>query len=123
MGFRRLLLALGVALFLPIAAPASAEEITFSINNKSDYDIQIEFYSQDRNHAWPGGNQAYNLGSGNSNEYKLACRSDEKVCYGAWVKGRSSTYWGVGLDNKQSCSACCQNCGDGDLSRTLTNPE
>jgi hypothetical protein len=85
MGFKRLLLALGVALFLPIASLASAEGITFSITNKSDYDIQIEFYSQDRNHAWPGGNQAYNLGSGDDNEYKLACRSGEKICYGAWV--------------------------------------
>ena len=123
MGFQRLFLALGVALFLPIASLASAQDITFSITNKSDYDIQIEFYSQDRNHAWPGGNQAYNLGSGDDSDYKLACRSGEKICYGAWVKGRSSTYWGVGLDNKQSCSACCQNCGDGNLSRTLTNPE
>ncbi len=91
MGFKRTLLALGVALLLQAATSASAEEITFKINNDYDKDIQIEFYSQERNHAWPGGNNAYNLSAGESNSYKLACRSGEKICYGAGVKGNSST--------------------------------
>lgn len=123
MGFKQSLLALGVALLLPIATIASAETITFNIENESDHDIQIEFYSQDRSHAWPGGNQAYNLSSGNDSEYRLNCREGEKICYGAWVKGKSSTYWGVGLNNKQACDSCCQTCGEGNLSKRLTNPE
>jgi hypothetical protein len=96
MGLKKLLLALGVALLMPVATIASAQEITFQINNEHRSDIQIEFYSQDRNHAWPGGNQAYNLDSGDSNSYKLACRRGEKICYGAWIKGNANTYWGVG---------------------------
>ncbi len=119
MGFKRILLALGVALLMPFAAAAIAEEITFKINNESDHDIQVEFYSQDRSHAWPGGNQAYNLGSGDSNSYRLSCRSGEKICYGAWVKGKGTTYWGVGLNGKQSCDSCCQVCGEADLEKTL----
>jgi hypothetical protein len=122
MGFKRLVLALGVALLMPIVTVASAENITFSLENESDYDIQIEFYSQDRSHAWPGGDQAYNLASGDENSYKLACRGSEKICYGAWVKGKSATYWGVGLNNKQACESCCQTCGES-LSKRLTNPE
>ena len=121
MGLKRILLALAIAL-TPVATIALAEDISFGIKNDSDFDIQIEFYSQDRNHAWPGGDQAYNLSSGDSNSYKLACRSGEKVCYGAWVKGKQSTYWGVGLNNKQSCDACCIQCDGSDLQRTLTNP-
>lgn len=123
MGFKRLLLALGVALLLPIATMASAENITFTIENESDFDIQIEFYSQDRSHAWPGGDQAYNLSSGADNAYRLECRDGEKICYGAWVKGKSSTYWGVGLNNKYTCESCCQRCGEANLSKRLTNPE
>lgn len=119
MGLKRTLLALGVALLMPVATMAAAEEITFKINNDYNKDIQIEFYSQDRNHAWPGGNQAYNLNSGDSNSYRLSCRSGEKICYGAWVKGDARTYWGVGLNGKYSCDACCQVCGDGDLEKTL----
>ncbi len=61
MGFKRALLALTVALMMPVATFAAAQEITFKINNENEKDIQIEFYSQNRNHAWPGGNQAYNL--------------------------------------------------------------
>lgn len=119
MGFKRALLALGVALLMPFATFAAAQEITFTINNENSNDIQIEFYSQNRNHAWPGGNQAYNLSAGDSNAYKLACRSGEKICYGAWVKGNANTYWGVGLNGKYSCDACCQICGDGNLEKTL----
>jgi hypothetical protein len=117
MGLKQLLLA--VALLLPTATIANAEEITFKINNDYDKDIQIEFYSQNRSHAWPGGNKAYNLEASDSNSYKLACQQGEKICYGAWVKGNSSTYWGVGLNGKYSCDACCQVCGDGDLEKTL----
>lgn len=119
MKFTMGLLAAVVAISVMPATASKAEEITFTINNEYNRDIQIEFYSQNRRHAWPGGNKAYNLSRGDSNDYKLACRQGEKVCYGAWVKGAASTYWGVGLNGKYQCDACCQVCGDGNLSKTL----
>lgn len=120
MGFRGALLALGVALALVSPTTSvQAQEITFEITNDYGRDIQIEFYSQNRRHAWPGGNKAYNINRGDTQSYRLACQRGEKICYGGWVKGDSRTYWGVGLNGKYSCDACCQICGDGNLRKTL----
>jgi hypothetical protein len=120
MWFRGALLALGVALTLVSpTTTVQAQEISFEITNDYGRDIQVEFYSQNRNHAWPGGNRAYNLNRGDTQTYKLACQSGEKICYGGWVKGDARTYWGVGLNGKQSCDRCCVFCGDGILKRTL----
>ncbi|MBX3532900.1 MAG: hypothetical protein KF826_00945 [Xanthobacteraceae bacterium] len=120
MWFRGALLALGVALTLVSpTTTVQAQEITFEITNDFGRDIQVEFYSQNRNHAWPGGNRAYNLNRGDTQTYKLACQRGEKICYGGWVKGNARTYWGVGLNGKQSCDRCCVFCGDGVLRRTL----
>lgn len=117
------LLALGLA--LAIVAPSSgaqAQQLTFEMVNDSGRDIQIEFYSEDRNHAWPGGNQAYNLGRAQDNKWTLNCRRGEKICYGAWVKGNSGVYWGVGLNRKHRCETCCFTCDGGVARRTLTPP-
>ncbi|MBK8009040.1 MAG: hypothetical protein IPK23_11880 [Rhizobiales bacterium] len=62
MWIRGALLAVGFALAMVApATTAQAQQLTFAMTNDSGQDIQIEFYSEDRNHAWPGGNQAYNL--------------------------------------------------------------
>lgn len=116
---------LAVGLALAMAAPTTAvqaQEVTFAMTNDSGQDIQIEFYSEDRSHAWPGGGQAYNLGRARDNNYKLSCRRGEKICYGAWVKGAAQTYWGVGPNRKYSCDTCCVTCTGGTLARTLTPP-
>ncbi|MBY0530868.1 MAG: hypothetical protein K2P86_02750 [Xanthobacteraceae bacterium] len=118
------LLAVGLSLaFIAPATTAQAQQVTFAITNDSGRDIQIEFYSEDRNHAWPGGNQAYNLARARDDSWTLNCRRGEKICYGGWVKGDSRTYWGVGLNRKYSCSACCVTCDGGTLRRTLTPPQ
>ena len=68
MWIRGALLILGLT--LAVLAPsngARAQEVTFEMVNDSGRDIQIEFYSEDRDHAWPGGNQAYNLGRAKDN--------------------------------------------------------
>lgn len=120
MWFRGALLALGVAVMaaMPTVAAQSAE-INFEITNDYNRDIQIEYYSQNRRHAWPGGSKAYNIERGDTANHKLSCRAGEKICYGAWVKGNARTYWGVGLNGKYQCDSCCWVCGEGNARRTL----
>ena len=122
MWIRGALLALGVALTLvsPTTTVQAQANLTFDISNESRRDVQIEFRSQDRDHYWPGPNKAYNLARGDSEKYNLQCRRDEKICYGAWVKGNSKTYWGRGFDGKQACDSCCAYCGEGTLRKRLT---
>ena len=89
---------------------ANAESLTFRIQSKYQYKVQIEFYSQARNAAWPGDNEAYNLNDSGVHEYNLSCQAGEKICYGAWVSGNQNTFWGAGLHARQSCASCCYTC-------------
>ena len=107
------LLAVFVFGVLSWPAPSVAEQITWNVKSLYRYKVQIEFYSQDRKHAWPGGNRAYNLNDYDVHSYTLNCSSGEKICYGAWDKNNPKTYWGVGMNDRHSCEGCCYTC-DGD---------
>lgn len=100
-----------VLMLMPVAA--SAGNLVFRIKSSYTFRVQIEFYSQNRNFAWPGGNKAYNLDDSQIHQFSLNCRSGEKICYGAWVTGNQSRYWGTGLGGRQACSKCCFTCDGG----------
>lgn len=108
---RRALLAL--AALAVTSAPAIAEEVTFVMNNGHPYAVEVELYSQDRDHVWPGGGQVYVLDDSETKEIPLSCQSGETICYGAWVSGDQGSYWGVGPDNQEVCESCCYVCEGG----------
>jgi hypothetical protein len=83
---------------------------TFIIHSKSPYRVGIEFYSQDRNHAWPGGNRQYTINDDGT--YNLTCNVGEKICFGAWRDGNDSVYWGTGMNDSHNCQRCCITCGN-----------
>ncbi len=102
------------------APAASPTQVTFQIKSNYPHKVQIAYYSQTRRgHAWPGGSQAYALNDYNVHTHTLNCTPGEKICYGAWVTGGGSKYWGVGANNRHGCSNCCSTCGAGTLSHTL----
>lgn len=103
---------LGVLLFA-WSGFAKAESFTFQVRSYHPNIVQLEFYSQNSNRAWPGGSRAYELKDYKVHEYRLNCRRGEKICFGAWVKGNSNTYWGVGAHNRNRCSNCCYTCNGG----------
>lgn len=104
------------ALALPalMGAPALADDVTFVMKNSHPNALEVELYSQDRKHVWPGGNQVYYFDDGETKNIPLSCKSGETICYGAWVSGDKGTYWGVGPDNKESCTDCCYTCEGGE---------
>ena len=108
--FRMLVLAGAIA---AAGVHARAEEMTVVIANSHPYAVMLEMYSQDRDHVWPGGNEAYLLDDGETENVTLACKDEETICYGAWVQGDDTTFWGVGRDNSQSCDSCCYTCDGG----------
>ena len=87
---------------------AAADTLSVTINNYYGETIQVEFYSQWYNRAWPGGDQAYDIES--SREFQLACEPGEEIAFGAWVKYDPDVYWGVG-DGHQGCERCVLTCG------------
>jgi hypothetical protein len=95
-------------------ASAFAQTMNFMINNGHQYRVQVELYSQDRNHVWPGNNKAFILDDDETKSIPISCRRGETVCYGAWVDGDADTYWGVGPNDIDNCSDCCFVCQIGE---------
>ena len=95
------------------AQGAIAADVTFLMNNSHQYAVEVELYSQDRNHVWPGGGQVYYLDDGETKAMPLACEEGETICYGAWVSGDVGTYWGVGPGDQDACEDCCYVCEGG----------
>jgi len=115
MMFRSIILGCALAM---CGSLAQAQGLTFSFDNEYSEDLAIEFYSQDRNHVWPGGGDVYVLGtSDGAMAYPLSCQPGENICFGAWTLDRRS-FWGGGVDMSQSCEACCAVC-DGSVLDTI----
>jgi len=104
--------ALLLALLLPAAA--SAETLTFSVRSFHKNQVDVAFYSQSRSHSWPGGDKVWVIKDYEVHDYRLNCNKGEKICYGAWVRGSSSSYWGAGRGGRQSCKSCCFTCNGGE---------
>ncbi len=104
------------------ATAAYADSLQISVQSNHPNIVSLEFYSQDGNRAWPGDGQAYILDDSQVHDFNLQCFSGEQICYGAWVRGSSSTYWGVGQGDRQSCSSCCFRCGGGSTRVQVLNP-
>lgn len=96
----------------------SDDQVTFEIKVEYPYEVQVEFYSQDRNVAWPGGDEAYVVADYDTHEYTLQCNSGEKICYGGWPAD-GSTYWGSGTDDRHGCRHCCAICDGRSVSYVL----
>lgn len=104
--------------FLASGLGASAESFTWHFRSEHPNTISLEFYSQDRDHVWPGNNEVYVIDDDSVHHYTLECRRGEKICYGAWVRNRSQSYWGAGYDGVEACESCCYVC-DGGETNTL----
>ena len=95
------------------ASPVNAADVTFEMKNSHPNAVEVELYSQDRDHVWPGNGEVFLLDDGETKSMPLSCNEGEKVCYGAWISGDKETYWGVGPDNKEACEDCCYTCTGG----------
>ncbi len=96
-----------IAALVGAAMPAFAADVTFMMQNDHPNAVEVELYSQDRNHVWPGGGEVYYLDDGETKQIPLACEEGEQICYGAWISGDKGTYWGTGPDNAETCTDCC----------------
>ncbi len=111
---RRAALVVLTATICSTAGHALSADVSFVMRNEHPNAVEVELYSQDRKHVWPGGNQVYYLDDGESKQIHLSCQQGENICYGAWVSGDKQTYWGTGPNNKETCEDCCYVCNGGE---------
>jgi hypothetical protein len=114
-----LVVALGL---LEPASIARAADMTWPIENRAPYEVEVQFYSRDRDALWPGVNRVWYVHPGQMIQPTLRCQDGEYICYGAWPTGNSRTFWGVGRGGKQGCSSCCYNCLHGRVNGHHLNP-
>ncbi len=94
--------------------------LTWRMKSNDPNSVLVEFYSRDRNAAWPGSGKAYVIKDWKMHKYSLSCRWGENICYGAWPNGTSgSRYWGCGKGCRRGCSKSCYKCKGHTTSVTL----
>lgn len=98
------------------AAPSRAENMMWTFDSYVDDEIHISLYSQTKKgYEWPGGDEVYFIDPYDKGDIEISCDYGEKICYGAWRKGRhNGTYWGTGYKARQGCEHCCATCGISD---------
>ncbi|WP_346906765.1 hypothetical protein [uncultured Roseibium sp.] len=100
-----------------------AETLEWQFRSEHPKVVDVELYSHSRRgHVWPGNNKVYVLNDYSTKTIRISCRSGEKVCYGAWVRNRQRSYWGVGYNNRNSCRSCCYTCNGGQTKIIVLNP-
>jgi hypothetical protein len=109
--FSRAALAFGIVAGL--AGPAFAEEVTFVMNNHHPNAVEVQLYSDARDHVWPDNDEVYLLDDGETKTMTIECQAGEQICYGAWISGDEETFWGVGPGKTQDCDDCCYTCQGG----------
>ncbi|GGB57168.1 hypothetical protein GCM10011316_31570 [Roseibium aquae] len=102
---------------------ASAETLTFQIRSEHPNIVDVELYSDTRQgHVWPGRERVYVLNNYTLQRIGISCQKGERVCYGAWVRNRTETYWGVGYQNRMRCRSCCYICDGGQTEVIVLKP-
>ena len=107
---------------LSAAQVAIAADMTWPIENRANQEVEVQFYSRDRDAVWPGASRVWYAKPGQMIQPVLRCRDGEYVCYGAWPTGNSTTFWGVGRGGSQGCQSCCYNCVNGRVNGHHLNP-
>jgi hypothetical protein len=69
--------------------------------------LYVRFFDETNNIVFPNSSQVYSVNSGRSGVVRLSVKRGAKICYGAEPSDRDGTYWGVSIDNNQSCATCC----------------
>ena len=105
--------ALALCTLAGLGLPAFAEEVTFVMNNHHPNAVEVQLYSDSRDHVWPDADEVYLLDDGATKTMTLDCEAGEQICYGAWISGDQSTFWGVGPGKTQVCDNCCYTCEGG----------
>lgn len=102
---------LGVCVFFFGSLPAQSEIYTFKVRSLHPNAVQIKFYSQVRKgHQWPTSKTAWDLADDEVHALGMRCNRNEKICWGAWVKGTGRPEWGAGVGGTDACQNCCFIC-------------
>lgn len=103
-----------------VFAEIDSRSLEWNISKGFDRNLGLQFFSQSRNWVWPSSRRQYTLTDLETHQFRINCEPGERVCFGAWLDGRSrQRVWGVGTKNKRACKTCCGVCGRGPFTSNL----
>lgn len=102
---------LAVAMICAVAVPsAQADELSFRFTNQVSAPVLVKLFSSDRLKEWPDDGSLFILADRSPRKFSIGCELGERICYGAWIEGDFSRYWGAGHEGKRECDNCCEIC-------------
>jgi hypothetical protein len=107
---------------LATVPPASAAEMTWHVFNDSPFNVDLQFHARARGVVWPPSGRVFYVLPRRTTPARLTCQAGELVCYGAWIRGNRSRFWGVGPDDRYGCRGCCFVCRHGATIRVRIHP-
>lgn len=93
-----------------VSTGAAAEEMTFRFVSHVASPVWVELYSAENQRSWPEDGQLFILADSSPRKFTVPCEQGERICYGAWVEGDVSQFWGAGHEGKKNCDDCCRIC-------------
>jgi hypothetical protein len=105
--------------------PPSMSTVTFTITDAchDGWAINYRFWDETNSLVWPSATTNYYTQHDDTPyQSALSCETGALICYGARNSNPALPYyWGVDVDNSESCPDCCIRCQSGNtLSRRLT---
>jgi uncharacterized protein YecT (DUF1311 family) len=102
---------LGASLSVGFDQESFAKSFAFLFRNNSGTDLQYQLFATGRDIVWPGAARFYTIPANSKvHNAAISCELGEKICFGAWIEGRTDFYWGVGRSKTNACSHCCYVC-------------
>jgi hypothetical protein len=85
--------------------------MTWQMTDSYGSTVYLRFYDETPQPplVWPDASNDYYINNGQTLSYPLACTPGDTVCYGA-ENATATAFWGVNIDNSQTCTACCFSC-------------
>jgi Putative Ig domain len=93
-----------------------SSNMTIQMEESSDCNnvaIYFKFFDETDNLVWPAPPNAYFFPYSNeAYSTTISCQTGAQICYGGsfYTNTEQPDYWGVGINNDESCPNCCYTC-------------
>ena len=123
---RRFTFLAAILLAFQFLAPAGhaqqTAQMTWQFKSLHANIVDVKLFAKARGNQWPTTTTVWSLKDSEPHTVRITCQVNEQICYGAWVRGSNSAYWGVGKDGSAGCTNCCYRCVDGEVPLRTLNP-
>jgi uncharacterized membrane protein YhaH (DUF805 family) len=98
---------------------AQTARMEWSTSNPCGRTVRARLFDNTNGLVWPSSGQYYSANPGGVVDVTITCRLGANICFGAAADPPSNSYWGVGLEGRNTCRDCCYACANTRVDRPL----